>query len=172
MNKDNQLTSYLLKIGEEVFKLLRAKGATKEDAEDIIQNSYYKIYSLLDELTEVNIRPWFFRVALNDYIDLKRKKEQQNIHLSLEIQSKLTSHEDYYESLLNKEEVMYLLKDVKKDYKEIFFLKYYYDFSYEEIAKLLNMQVDNVKQKLYRARKSIRTEVGGKYSWINPFKKH
>ena len=34
MNKDNQLTSYLLKIGEEVFKLLRAKGATKEDAED------------------------------------------------------------------------------------------------------------------------------------------
>ncbi len=172
MNKDNQLTSYLLKIGEEVFKLLRAKGATKEDAEDIIQNSYYKIYSLLDELTEVNIRPWFFRVALNDYIDLKRKKEQQNIHLSLEIQSKLTSHEDYYESLLNKEEVMYLLKDIKKDYKEIFFLKYYYDFSYEEIAKLLNMQVDNVKQKLYRARKSIRTEVGGKYSWINPFKKH
>ena len=77
MEKENILASYLIHLGEEVLRLLLAKGAIKEDAEDIIQNTFYKVYTLLDDLTESNIRPWFFRVALNEYIDLKRKKSSK-----------------------------------------------------------------------------------------------
>lgn len=65
-------------------------------------------------------------------------------------------------TILNNDEIIYLLKDVKTEYKEIFFLKYYYDFSYKEIATILDIQVDSVKQKLYRARKSIHSKIGGK----------
>ncbi|MDF1998485.1 RNA polymerase sigma factor [Peribacillus frigoritolerans] len=163
MKKENVFTSYLINLGEEVFKLLLARGAKKEDAEDIIQNTYYKIYTLLDKLTESNIRPWFFRVSLNQYIDLKRKKEQQNIYLTEEIYSKLTHIDCDFDTVLNKDEIFYLLKDIKKEYKEIFFFKYYYDFSYEEIATILDIQVDSVKQKLYRARKFIHSKIGGPY---------
>lgn len=163
MKKENELASYLMHLGEEVFNLLRMKGANKEDAEDIIQNTFYKVYTLLDDLTETNLRPWFFRVALNQYIDLKRKKEQKNIYITEEIYSKLQHIDDHFDTLLNKDEIFYLLKDIKKEYKEIFFLKYYYDFSYEEIATLLDIQVDSVKQKLYRARKCIRSKIGGIY---------
>ena len=162
MKKENVLASYLINLGEEVFRLLLAKGAKKEDAEDIIQNTFYKVYLLLDDLTETNIRPWFFRVSLNEYIDLKRKKEQQNIYLSEEIYSKLQHTELEFVAILNKDEIFSLLKDVKTEYKEIFFLKYYYDFSYEEIATILDIQVDSVKQKLYRARKFIHSKIGGK----------
>ncbi len=56
---------------------ITSERAIKEDAEDIIQNTFYKVYTLLDSLTEDNIRPWFFRVALNEYIDLKRKKSNR-----------------------------------------------------------------------------------------------
>ena len=59
MSQNDAFTSYLIKIGEEVFLLLRSKGATKEDAEDIIQNTFYKIYSTLSDLEENTIRPWF-----------------------------------------------------------------------------------------------------------------
>ncbi|MEE3953442.1 RNA polymerase sigma factor [Peribacillus frigoritolerans] len=163
MKKENVLTTYLINLGEEVFKLLLARGAKKEDAEDIIQNTYYKIYTLLDKLTESNIRPWFFRVSLNQYIDLKRKKEQQNIYLTEEIYSKLTHIDCDFDTVLNKDEIFYLLKDIKNEYKEIFFLKYYYDFSYEEIATILDIQVDSVKQKLYRARKFIHSKIGGQH---------
>ncbi|MCY9141307.1 RNA polymerase sigma factor [Peribacillus frigoritolerans] len=163
MKKENVLTTYLINLGEEVFKLLLARGAKKEDAEDIIQNTYYKIYTLLDKLTERNIRPWFFRVSLNQYIDLKRKKEQQNIYLTEEIYSKISHIDCDFDTVLNKDEIFYLLKDIKKEYKEIFFLKYYYDFSYEEIATILDIQVDSVKQKLYRARKFIHSKLGGPY---------
>lgn len=172
MKKEDQFTSYLIQIGEEVFRLLRTKGATKEDAEDIIQNTFYKIYTLLDTLNDTTIRPWFFRVALNEYIDFKRKKEHQNIHFSKEIHTKLRHSNDDFDVIFNKDEIFFLLKDVKKEYTEIFLLKYYYDFSYDEIAQLLGIQSDSVKQKLYRARKSIQTQVGEKNSWIKRFKKH
>nr|WP_106779445.1 RNA polymerase sigma factor [Lysinibacillus timonensis] len=172
MKQKNAFTSYLIHVGEEVFLLLRSKGASKEDAEDIIQNTFYKIYSMLTDLDEKGIRPWFYRVALNEFIDLKRRRFQHNTPLSDEIQSKLTSGNADFEQLFNQDEIMYLLKNVKKEYREIFFLKYYYDLSYEEIAQLLHLQVDNVKQKLYRARKTIRTEVGGIKAWIHRFKKH
>jgi RNA polymerase sigma factor (sigma-70 family) len=162
MKTDNALTSYLIHLGEEVFRLLAAKGAKKEDAEDIIQNTFYKVYTLLDSLTESNIRPWFFRVSLNEYIDLKRRKEQRNVSLTEEIYSKLQHTDGELDAFLNKEEILYLLSDIKKEYKEIFFLKYYYDFSYEEIALILDIQAASVKQKLYRARKSIQSNLEGK----------
>jgi len=161
LKKENVFASYLISLGKEVFNLLRTKGAKKEDADDIIQNTFYKVYTLLDNLTESNLRPWFFRVALNEYIDLKRKKEQQNIHITAEIYSKLQHTERDLDAILNKDEIFYLLKDVKEEYKEIFFLKYYYDFSYEEIATVLDIKVNSVKQKLYRARKSIHSQIGG-----------
>ncbi|WP_281962610.1 RNA polymerase sigma factor, partial [Bacillus cereus] len=91
--------------------------------------------------------PWFFRVALNEYIDLKRKKEQQNIYLTEEIYSKLQYTDRELDAVLNKDEIFYLLKDIKLEHKEAFFLKYYYNFSYEEIALILDIQVNSVKQK-------------------------
>lgn len=172
MNQNDAFTSYLIQIGEEVFLLLRSKGASKEDAEDIIQNTFYKIYSMLSDLDEKTIRPWFYRVALNELIDLRRKKFQHNVPLSNEIQSKLTSENADFEQLFNQDEIINLLKNVKMEYREIFVLKYYYEFSYEEIAHLLDLQVENVKQKLYRARKTIHKEVGGIMAWIHRFKKH
>lgn len=127
---------------------------------------------MLSDLEEKNVRPWFYRVSLNEFIDLKRKKFQHNVPLSDEIQSKLTSGNADFEQLFNQDEIMHLLKNVKTEYREIFVLKYYYGLSYEEIAKLLHLQVDNVKKKLYRARKTIHTEVGGIMAWIHRFKKH
>lgn len=161
MKNEDVLASYLIDLGEEVFRLLLAKGAKKEDAEDIIQNTFYKVYLLLDDLTESNLRPWFFRVSLNEYIDLKRKKEKQNIYLTEEIYAKLQHTDREIDVILNKDEIFYLLKDIKMEYKEIFFLKYYYDFSYEEIAIILDIQVNSVKQKLYRARKFIHSKIEG-----------
>lgn len=162
MKTDDVLTSYLLSLGKEVRSLLQSKGARKEDAEDIIQNTFYKVYTLLDDLTETNLCPWFFRVALNDYIDFKRKKEQQNVQITDAIYVKLQHTDGEFDAILNKDEIYYLLKEIKKEYKEIFFLKYYYDFSYEEIASILSIKESSVKQKLYRARQAIHAKVGGK----------
>ena len=57
MKKEDVLASYFMNLGKEVFNLLLTKGAKKEDAEDIVQNTFYKVYTLLNALTESNFRP-------------------------------------------------------------------------------------------------------------------
>lgn len=161
MKKQNLLTSYLLQLGDEVFTHLRAKGASKEDAEDILQNTYYKIYTLLDSLDEQTLRPWFFRVAFNDYIDLKRKKASSTLKLSDELLANLQHTDRELDTLFNREEIVYLLRNIPPEQKEVFFLKYYYDLSYEEIGAILDIKPTSVKQKLYRARQLIRAQLGG-----------
>ncbi|MEH7210105.1 sigma-70 region 4 domain-containing protein, partial [Priestia megaterium] len=86
----------------------------------------------------------------------------QNIYLTEKIYSKLQYTDYEFDAILNKNEIFYLLRDIKKEYKEVFFLKYYYDFSYEEIAAMLDVKVNSVKQKLYRARNLIHSKAGGK----------
>ncbi|KGR85484.1 RNA polymerase sigma factor [Lysinibacillus odysseyi] len=171
MSHHDKLTSYLLEVGGEVFRFLISKGAAKEDAEDIIQNTFYKVYTMIDALEESNLRAWFYRVALNEFIDLKRKKHTQHLTLSMELQEKLADVSNPIEKILQQDEIISLLKNVKPTYQEIFILKYYYDLSYEEIGELLQLQVENVKKKLYRARKTIQSEVGGIQKWINRFKR-
>lgn len=162
MKQNDELASYLLSLGSEVFAFLRRKGASKEDAEDIIQNTYYKIYTLLDSLNENTLRPWFFRVAFNEYIDLTRKKAATNVSLSEQVVASLHDAENEYNRIFDTEEIIYLLQNVQQEYKEIFFLKYYYDLSYEEIGDILALKTASVKQKLYRARLAIRAQLGGK----------
>lgn len=171
MSHHDELTSYLLEVGGEVFRFLISKAAAKEDAEDIIQNTFYKVYTMIDALEESNLRAWFYRVALNEFIDLKRKKHTQHLTLSMELQEKLADVSNPIEKILQQDEIISLLKNVKPTYQEIFILKYYYDLSYEEIGELLQLQVENVKKKLYRARKTIQSEVGGIQKWINRFKR-
>lgn len=172
MSHHDELTSYLLEIGGEVFTFLLSKGATKEDAEDIIQNTFYKVYTMIHTLEEVNLRAWFYRVALNEFIDLKRRKHTQHLTLGDELQGKLADLSNPIEKILQRDEIISLLRNVKPAYQEVFILKYYYDLSYEEIGELLQIQVENVKKKLYRARKTIQAEVGGMQKWINRFKRH
>ncbi len=106
MSHHDELTSYLLEVGGEVFRFLISKGAAKEDAEDIIQNTFYKVYTMIDALEESNLRAWFYRVALNEFIDLKRKKHTQHLTLSMELQEKLADVSNPIEKILQQDEII------------------------------------------------------------------
>lgn len=161
MAKDG-LESYVVELGGEVCRFLMSKGASLHDAQDCVQNTFYKLLLSMDSLTEESIRPWFYRVSLNDYIDLQRKLKPLNFEPNQD--SPVTS--GGLESLLLKEEILAVLSDVKEEYGELLLLKYYYEFTYEEIAKLLLIKPTSVKQKLARARASIKKE-SGKSRWKN-----
>lgn len=158
MTKHDPFAAYLMTLGKEVYSVLRSKGASHEDAEDCIQNTMYKIYSSLEALDATIVRPWFFRVAMNDYIDFTRKKSRQDVSLTEAVVATFPDPDQSLDELLTKDQIIYLLKDVKEEYRELFILKYYYELSYEEIGELLQMKPNTVKQTLYRARKAVRNQ--------------
>ncbi|WP_268807952.1 RNA polymerase sigma factor, partial [Lysinibacillus parviboronicapiens] len=60
-----------------VYAYLIKMGASKEDAEDIIQDTAYKFLQYIDSVQFDNIQSWLFRVAVNQYYDLSRKKSRR-----------------------------------------------------------------------------------------------
>lgn len=151
-SREPSFEEQLVTISVEVKHYLISKGANKEDAEDAVQTTFYKMLLLTDELSPRTIRPWFYRVAMNNLIDMKRRQKTGE---RLEKQV-FTSGQELEEDKLEQEQLVQILRQLKEEYGEILMLKYYYQLSYEEIGTLLNHSEHNVRTLLYRARKAAR----------------
>lgn len=154
VNEKGTFEEYLLALGQEVILFLKRKGATQQDAEDAVAQTYYKIYVILPKVTSENLRPWFYRVALNNFIDLCRKTKREKLFLERQQET-----EDIFGNATEKQAFLEHLVDISKDYQEILILKYYYNFSYDEIAELLQIKPESVKKKLQRARKKAKNQL-------------
>ncbi|WP_430611639.1 RNA polymerase sigma factor [Enterococcus sp. DIV0876] len=151
MKEDVTFEEVLLLLGQEVISVLVKKGSMLEDAEDAVSKTYDTIFSSLIHMTQDNLRPWFFRVSFNNYIDLLRKKKREK---------ELTFYyADSQSSLVNESEKLWMLiNSLKSQEQELIILKYYYRLSYEDISTMLDQKVETVKKQLYRARKKLKAD--------------
>jgi RNA polymerase sigma factor (sigma-70 family) len=141
-----------------VYGYLLKMGATKEDAEDIIQDTAYKFLQYIDSIKIMNIQSWLFKVAVNQYYDLTRKKNRrQDIMLRFNIQE-LFDEATPEKVLLQHElgrEINELLKSLKPKHRQFLLLKYSTGLKNNEIARLYSMKEGSVKTILHRARKEF-----------------
>ncbi|KAA0544612.1 RNA polymerase sigma factor [Bacillus sp. BGMRC 2118] len=130
-------------------------GATKEDAEDIAQDTAYKFLLYIDSVDIRNVEGWLFRVATNQYYDFFRKKARhKNILLKFnynELFEEFTPEVAAIQ-LEIKQELDELLSKLKPKYREFLILKYSTGLKMSEIASLYNMSEGSVKTNLHRAR--------------------
>lgn len=144
------------------FMLLKMVNNTS-DAEDLTIEAFGKAFRNLDSFTpEFAFSTWLFKIATNNCIDFIRKKQvtptpidqlQDDIDsLTINIQSDLPDPE---ETLINDQKIAVLrgiVNQLKPRYRELIELRYYKEYSYEEIASELKLPLGTVKAQLYRAK--------------------
>ncbi|WP_100407826.1 RNA polymerase sigma factor [Bacillus solitudinis] len=164
--KNGTVEDLLIDEAKLVFKYLLKMGATKEDAEDIVQDTLYKTIKNIDSINENMVRSWLFKVAINNYYNLYRKMKTM-VHLTSEelemIKPSSNSTEEVYLNEQNKKDLMVALNELKPAYKNLLILKYFMDLSYKEIASILETSEQNVKVYLYRARNTFKHIWEGKH---------
>lgn len=144
------------------FMLLKMVNNTS-DAEDLTIEAFGKAFRNLESFTpDFAFSTWLFKIATNNCIDFIRKKPlspapidqtQEDIDkLTVNIQSDLPDPE---ESLINDQKIE-VLKDIvsqlKPRYRRLIQLRYFKEYSYEEIASELNLPIGTVKAQLFRAK--------------------
>ena len=153
-----------------IFKHLICMGCSKENAEDIVQNTFCKAVENMLHLEVTNLSAWLFKVAIHQFYDLCRK-EQRFPKVNIDDQAfidLLIQKEAGEEFLLQKEfhkEICNILDGLKPSYKNLLILKYDLCLSYEEISVMLDMKVETIRVTLYRARKEFEkkwSETNGK----------
>jgi RNA polymerase sigma-70 factor (ECF subfamily) len=142
-----------------VFKTLIKMGATREDAEDIVQNTLYKALKYVDSIDYRSARAWLFRVALNDFYNIcKRNKKNLLMNINcIDINDFLTeSAEDTVINSEKVEDIKNTLEKLQPIYREFLILKYVIGFSYRDISEYTGYSEDKVKTYLYRARNKFK----------------
>lgn len=73
------MNEFLQKAGAMLYRYLRKRGLTHEDAEDIVQDTCYKFLLYKDGIRSDIVMSWLYRVATNQFYDLKRKEKKSVI---------------------------------------------------------------------------------------------
>ncbi|MEG6523310.1 RNA polymerase sigma factor [Desulfotomaculum sp. 1211_IL3151] len=157
--RHDTLEELLLEEAKTVFKYLLKMGASKEDAEDIVQETLYKTIKNIDAIDEEKVRPWLFKVSINSYYSLyNKKKKQSNLSAndSHNLKMLTESTEDYFISEETKQSIQKALNLLKPSYRELLVLKYIIGLSYKDIANTLEFNEEKVKVYLYRARNKFK----------------
>lgn len=132
----------------------------RDDAEDLIQDTYYKALKNKDKFTAgTNLKGWLYTIMKNTFINNYRRKKQQNTFVDeTESQYFLNSREADTASRtdvnLDNEYIMRQIDSIEKTYTEAFFM-HYNGYKYEEIADHFGIPLGTVKSRIFLARKKM-----------------
>ena len=149
------------------FMLLKMVN-NKIDAEDLTYEAFGKAFRNLRQYSpRFAFSTWLFKIASNNCIDFLRKKRNNTISLDgkdvdesertvlMTLPADVLNPEQEYikaqKAVLMRKEVSKL----KERYRRLIELRYFKEYSYEEIAKELNLPLGTVKAQLFRARELL-----------------
>ena len=139
-------------FGDHVYRFILRSIKDSHRADDIVQDTYEKLWRCVTEIEYGAVKPWLFSTAYNRMIDVIRKE------------SRLTMVENYDDSSLFTEEFSGDLNEVLHKALEllpavqrsVILLRDYEGYSYQEISAITNLSETQVKVYIYRGRVSLR----------------
>lgn len=140
----------LLEGYEKYYRLAYSYVKNEQDALDVVQESAYRVIRDCKKLKEEKyLSTWIYRIVINASIDLLRKQKREGMSLEdMEI-----PYEDHYKE----DDPLELLSALEEKDRAIVILKYFEGWKLEEIAQVLEMNLNTVKARLYRALKKLKT---------------
>jgi len=138
------------------------------DAEDLTIEAFGKAFKNIDQYTpNYAFSTWLFKIATNNCIDFIRKKRASHVSLdqtlngedSLAPSSMIQSDTlDPESSMINKQKIKHMrnvVSKLKPRYRQLVELRYFKEYSYDEIAAELDIPIGTVKAQLFRARELL-----------------
>ena len=144
-----------------VFNLAFRICGNREDAEEIAQDSFLKIYHSIGTFrNHAAFSTWLYRIVYNTSISFLRSNKNPMLPLEDSAEGKAgiaelieTDEEENAES--RKAILNFALQKLSADERGIISLHYYEEMSIEEISNVTGMSKSNVKIKLFRSRKKL-----------------
>lgn len=147
----NYFEIFVKKYSQILYHYARKKLPCDSDAEDVVQNSFIKIYKKIDKFdTSKSFYPFIFTVLKNEISDFYRKYQKK-----FELNENLKTRD--YSNIEAKIDVDFLFSKIKPEYKNILDLYYLQGLSYNEIAGKIKKPINTVKTIIRRAKIEARS---------------
>jgi RNA polymerase sigma factor (sigma-70 family) len=156
------------KYKDSIFFMMLKMVKNSDDADDLTIEAFGKAFNRIHQYTpDYAFSTWLFRIATNNCIDFIRKKKMVTFsidrsfddgeggELNIDIKSETLDPE---EKFIRKQKIRIMreiVDQLKPRYKELVVLRYFREFSYEEIAVETDLPLGTVKALLFRAREQL-----------------
>lgn len=157
---------------KKLFAYIYHLVGNREETEDILQNVFSKTYKSIQNFdTSRKFSSWIYRIAHNESVNfLKRKSKRytiswDDISTSKDKLDSAFSEERPEEKMEHQEitkEVDWALEKLPKKYKQVLELRYFQEYSYEAMGKILHKPVNTVGTLINRAKRKLLEVVKGR----------
>jgi RNA polymerase sigma-70 factor, ECF subfamily len=162
----------VLELSDQVYRVARRLVPTREEAEDLVQETYARAFRSWRSYTPgTNLRAWLMRILTNLNIDRGRRDQRTPDTRPMEegdyfLYNKLeetgqTPAEERIVERLSQDSVVSALSNVPHDFRDVIVLVDIGDFSYQEAAQILDVPIGTVMSRLHRGRRILKSELAG-----------
>lgn len=141
---------------DRLYRFVLKNLQSEDDAKDIVQESFAKLWSKINDVSAEKVRSYLFTTAYHTMIDLFRKEKRKT-----DYRENLTedfTHKDSYSDL---SEVLHeAVSKLPEIQRSVIMLRDYEGYSYDEIAQITNLNESQVKVYIYRGRMFLKKYIG------------
>jgi len=155
-----------------IFRLAMHVTQNREDAEDVLQETFMKAYEHLDQFKgDSKFYTWIVRIAVNQALmKLRRRRTDKTVSMDEQIDTgedtvvrEVAAWDENPEQRFSREEIGKIMdgaiESLEPIYRSVFVLRDVEDLSTEETAEALGLSVPAVKSRLLRARLQLREKL-------------
>lgn len=158
-NNQDIVGQIILQNYNKYYRLAYSYVHNEVDASDIVQNGAYKALRSCQTLNcPEYAESWVYRIILNECFSYFRQPRADSYEELEEGTGAQAYAEDHYEDI----DLKRAIDGLEAQDKAIVILRFFEDMKLEEIAELLDENINTVKSRLYRSLKKLRTVLGDK----------
>lgn len=142
-----------------LFSICLRYADNYEDAQDTFQEGFITIYNKIDQYKfEGSFEGWLKRIMVNQALAKFRTKTYLNTD-ELDHITDLTEDEETIDIAFGYDELLELVHQLSPQYRQVFNLYVFEEYSHQEIAEILNISVNTSKSNLSRARNILKEKI-------------
>jgi RNA polymerase sigma-70 factor (ECF subfamily) len=167
-DKEQLFEDELLPHADALYNFAYHLTYNEEDANDLVQETFMKAFRFINSFDSgTNAKAWLFKILKNGFInEYRRKKKEPNKVDYEDIIAYQDAdeenggvafdlREDIFDGMMG-DEITIALNRLPIDYKTVILLCDIEGFTYEEIAKIIDIPIGTVRSRLHRARNMLK----------------
>ena len=161
-----------LALADQVYRVARRLVGTREEAEDLVQDTYGRAFRSWQSYTPgTNLRAWLLRILTNLNLDRGRKNqrtpdmqpiEEGDYYLAnkmVEASGEQVLDQDRVVEKLSQDSIVNALSSLPHDFRDTVVLVDIGEFSYADAAQILDIPIGTVMSRLHRGRRLLKQEL-------------
>lgn len=160
-DREGQRELYML-LSPVLYGICLKYMKNKTEADDVFQDAFIKLFQKIDQYKfNGSFEGWAKRIFVNEALEVLRKK-QRRLHVAIEdtfTENSIDGNSDNKGLAISQNELLEHIQQLPDNYRMIFNLFVFEDYSHKKIAEKLNIAEGTSKSLLSRAKRLLRLKI-------------